>query len=107
MASIERALRDLQGIVDGLMGEADPAQRLLYIQQLKTEAARILTWARDEAAYDAKVAYAGEDIQMLTRIERKNVELWAKRWRHARGLPVIPHRRRKIRAEPSPRPLDS
>lgn len=86
----------LQALIDSITADPDSHARLGYIQRLNTEARRMLLDARDEAAYDLRRQYAGEDAQALSGVSRRYIDYWAKRWQRQRGLPPLKAKRRAI-----------
>lgn len=86
--------RQLEGLVDSINHESDPAERLLNLQQLSKDARRMLLNYRDRAAYDLRVKYSSEDAESITGIERHHIEYWAKRWRTRNGMPPIKRKKR-------------
>ena len=89
-----RVYSEAQAMIDSVMHDSDPAQRLSNIYRLTTDLRRLLIDARDEAAYDLRVVYASEDSEKITGVSRRYIDYWAKRWRTKRDLPRLKNKRR-------------
>jgi hypothetical protein len=67
--------------------DPDLPNRLSNLYRLSKEGQRYLAHARDEAAYDLRMAYASGPAARETGLDEKQIWYWATRHAERRGLP--------------------
>lgn len=84
----------MRSLVDSINHDSDPGQRLTNLQRLYKDGVTMLLLSRDQAAYDLRVKYSSEDAETVSRISRKYIDYWARRWMRRNGLPSLKQKRR-------------
>lgn len=79
----------MQGVIDSIAHEQHPEQRLAYLHRLRADADRMILAHRDEAAYDLRTRFNGEDSERVTGIPRRYIDYWAQRHRRKHNLPAL------------------
>ena len=85
---------ELQGLIDSLMHDSDESQRLANLQKLYKDGMTLMIRARDEAAYDLRTTYSSEDASILSGVNRRDVDYWARRYMKRNKLPTLKKRKR-------------
>lgn len=93
MSSIANQIIDsLMSIIDMIHAERDPIQKLTIAMQVEQETARLLKELKQEAAYDARMAYPTLEVADLVDSNRKTIEhLVNKHMERNPQLPKPPH----------------
>ena len=84
----------MQSLVDSINHDSDPAERLSNLQRLYKDGLTMLLRSRDQAAYDLRTRYSSEDAEVVSRISRKYIDYWARRWMRRNALPGLKKKRR-------------
>lgn len=78
-----------QSLIDSINHDSDAKQKLSNLQNLHKDAIKLLIRSRDEAAYDLRSNYVGEECERITGISRKSIDYWARRWMKQNSLPRL------------------
>lgn len=84
----------IQSIIDSINHESDLTQRLSNLQRLNVEMRRVIIDSRDDAAYELRSAYSSQDAEAISKISRKYIDYWAKRWMRKNYLAPLKQRKR-------------
>jgi hypothetical protein len=83
-----------QAIVDSINHDSDLHQRLSNLQRLNVDMRRVIIDSRDDAAYELRSRYSSQDAEAISKISRKYIDYWAKRWMRKNYLPPLKQRKR-------------
>ena len=84
----------MQGLIDSINHDSDPAHRLTNLQRLYKDGLTLILQSRDEAAYELRTRYSGADAASISGIDRKFIDYWAHRWRKRNNLPPLKRKKR-------------
>lgn len=84
----------IQSIIDSINHESDLTQRLSNLQRLNVDMRRVIIDSRDDAAYELRSTYSSEDAEVISKISRRHIDYWAKRWMRKNYLPPLKPRKR-------------
>jgi len=78
-----------QSLIDSINHDSDSGQKLANLRNLQKDGLKLLLRSRDEAAYELRSRYSGEESERITGVNRKYIDYWARRWMKLHSLPRL------------------